>query len=860
MSEGAPGDRTADEIDVVNSYRLVLGRPPESPQVIASKTGQLRSTLLGDLLGSEEYRVQVLLPLLTEQPMDPDRFLGRPTEAFRSWLIGFAPWSEATTTVLGAAKAWSGMAAAAFEDPAFQALAGEDRREFREPVVSEALRAWAERSAERLIVSTVEFAEPHVIRGWALNAYDPDERLALEIIADGVSVGLCGNDKFRRDLQDRYGGRGLVGFQAKLQLPASAAGRGVITLEVVDTATRAVIATASIETDRQRHVDALGGIRQELARVSEALARVEASLPEARRIASFSTDSYDAYRRAYAGDTPAARERGQVMAEALARRPVFTIAVVAHAPDIPMLADMLRSVVDQDYPDWRLYFYDDASPNGVEIAALVQAFAAEAGDRLQLVRREDQQGEAASVADARGRGAEWLLSFGPHDKLAPDALLTAARALQGEAPPRLLYADDDTVTRDATRRDVYSEPRFKPDFDLPLLLQQEYLDGCAIMDAALWDEAGAGIDPHDPAARRVRAAVIARDQVAHLPRVLLHRRSPVQPSVVIAGVIDEQLERLGWPARAEAHADGHARALPYAYRVRWSEALRPTATVIVPTRDRLELLKPCVESLLATRETNRCRFQLIVVDNDSVDPECLEYLNHLPERGGVRVRRDPSPFNWAALNNAAAAEAEGDILIFLNNDVVAVTPDWCDELAGWATRREIGAVGCRLLYEDGTLQHAGVVIGGEGLPIHEGVGARPSELGHMGRHVLAHRTVAVTGACLATRRDVFDSVGGFDAARYAVIYNDIDYCLKLGERGLWVVYTPHSTFYHYESKSRGIAVEGHEFDRAVGERETFRARWSEQLKSDPFYNPHFEPHAAPFSRLRAPPPLDFDRG
>jgi O-antigen biosynthesis protein len=208
-------------------------------------------------------------------------------------------------------------------------------------------------------------------------------------------------------------------------------------------------------------------------------------------------------------------------------------------------------------------------------------------------------------------------------------------------------------------------------------------------------------------------------------------------------------------------------------------------------------------------------------------------------------------FNYSAINNLAAREAGGEILVFLNNDTRVITPEWCEELVSHAVRPEIGAVGARLLYADGTLQHAGVVMGVEGLAGHEGVGDSVLDGGYFGRHQLVHRAGAVTAACMATRRELFLSLeGGFDELHLQIAFNDVDYCMRVRAAGLHVLYSPFAVLYHLESRSRGRDLAPAQQARHRGEVGAFLRRWGDAAGRDPYYNPRFERHARPFARLR----------
>jgi GT2 family glycosyltransferase len=244
------------------------------------------------------------------------------------------------------------------------------------------------------------------------------------------------------------------------------------------------------------------------------------------------------------------------------------------------------------------------------------------------------------------------------------------------------------------------------------------------------------------------------------------------------------------------------------------------------------------------------------VDNDSADPATTMYFAGLSSISRMRLIRFHGPFNWSAINNAAAREAQGEILIFLNNDTVVLTRDWCAELVAHALRPEVGAVGARLLYGDGTIQHAGVLVGVDGVAGHESVGETPGHGGYFGRTQLLRSTAAVTGACLATRRALFEELsGGFEALNLKVAFNDVDYCMRVRKAGYRIVYNPFAVLYHFESKSRGRELSETQQARHRSEAVFFRTRWSDAEMVDPYYNPHFERFARPFDRLRAPPDI-----
>jgi GT2 family glycosyltransferase len=397
-----------------------------------------------------------------------------------------------------------------------------------------------------------------------------------------------------------------------------------------------------------------------------------------------------------------------------------------------------------------------------------------------------------------------------------------------------------------------------------------YICHLVVVDKVVLDEVGGlrqgceGAQDHDMLLRLTETT--RPELIAHIPRVLYHWR--VTPGSVsqdlqrqeqlrttITAVVDEHLRRRGDNALVHKHDDPVGRARLFANRVEWQlPAQAPKVSIIVPTRDRLDLLRPCVDSVLASAASYPGPLELIVVDNDSREPATRDYLDQLVQDDRVRVISHVGAFNYSAINNAAARQAQGEVLIFLNNDTQVLTPDWCRELVSQALRPDVGAVGARLLYQDGTLQHGGVLLGVEGVAGHEGICESPLDGGYHGRSQVSRSAAAVTAACLATRKRVFLGLdGGFDELDLQVAFNDVDYCMRVRRSGLRVVYTPFATLYHFESKSRGREIRPEQQARLQREARFFRQRWGDTSCLDPYYNPHFERYARPYARLRPPP-------
>jgi O-antigen biosynthesis protein len=439
--------------------------------------------------------------------------------------------------------------------------------------------------------------------------------------------------------------------------------------------------------------------------------------------------------------------------------------------------------------------------------------------RVQAVSVPGTPGQMLAAGLAANAGNPVSLLF-PGDLWAPDAVAQLTSAL---SPGSVVYADEDCISGGE-----HVGPRLKPDYSPEFLLTSSYMGRpLAIGAEVLIRMAPAGDGDryieHDLALRACEVA----DDVTHVAEVLCHRLfipadsgSAPQNGV---GHITAALRRRGEVAEVTP------RPLTDTYRVRRQARGAVPVTIVIPFRDEPRFLRSCIESIDATRGPGEVEF--VLVDNGSVQPETSTLVERLAGRRDTRVLTDARPFNWAGLNNAAAGLASGEVLIFLNNDIEARQVGWIDALTAQAVRPDVGAVGARLLYPDGRLQHCGVVIGLGGAAGHLFVGLDGHGAGYLDMAVTTRECAAVTGACLATRRTVFDQLGGFDEA-LGIDLNDIDYCLRAQRSGLRVLYESGAELIHHESPSRGTAGD-------VRDIVHFIDRWQASISAgDPYLSPH----------------------
>ena len=403
----------------------------------------------------------------------------------------------------------------------------------------------------------------------------------------------------------------------------------------------------------------------------------------------------------------------------------------------------------------------------------------------------------------------------------------------------LIYADSDHVTRSGARH----SPWLLCDANLELLRSADYLGGLCAIRRSTWKALGGLQADFDDAAwhdLRLRLFERAPERpVVHVPHVLLHRPSESARAAAVpapAGepqvqAVQQHLQRCSLAARVESARDGGA-------WVRYAvPAPAPKVSLIVPTRNGLHLLRRCIDSVLT--RTDYPDFEILIVDNGSDDPATLDYLRTITSEPRVRVRRDDRPFNFAALNNDAVPHCRGELLALVNNDIEATSAFWLTEMVGHAVRPDVGAVGARLWFGDGTLQHGGVLLGLGGWAGHMHSHLRPDEPGHAGRARLTQELSAVTAACMVVRRAVYEQAGGMDAENLVVDYNDIDFCLKLRAAGYRVIWTPHAQLVHHESATRGANRSAEQLARYARESACMRQRWARWIDNDPAYNPNW---------------------
>ena len=518
-------------------------------------------------------------------------------------------------------------------------------------------------------------------------------------------------------------------------------------------------------------------------------------------------------------------EVGRALAR-LSVHPRFLLVLDCRGERQAGLEATLASIRTQVYPEWSLLVLCDQGATEHPAVGLPTA---------QVLVEAVPGGSPPGVKVREvlvGTSSEVVIHLRPGVILRPHALLTMAEALDSRPGCDILYSDEDRIDARESRYD----PWVKPDWDPELFLGQDYL-GSLTAIRALSIRDWATLDHAEPVClswgMKLQAASTARPRgVVHLNEVLCHvvdgttAAAGGAPSEAVASMLQRHFAATGVRASVEPVRDGEC-------RIRYTlPDPRPLVSIIVPTRNALQLVRQCVESILS--KTTYSPYEIVLVDNESDDRGALDYFAHLSEKGHARVLRYDSPFNYSAINNFAVRHARGELLCLLNNDTEVISRGWLDEMASLAMRPGTGAVGAMLYYPNETIQHAGVELGlGEGLPGHRFFGKPRGVPGPHGvlRHV--QTLSAVTAACLVIRKTIYEETGGLDETDFVIAYNDIDFCLRVQARGYRNVWTPFAELYHHETATRGHDMAPDRLARYMRECDALRRRWGDVLTTDP---------------------------
>ena len=517
--------------------------------------------------------------------------------------------------------------------------------------------------------------------------------------------------------------------------------------------------------------------------------------------------------------------------------PLISVAVPAYHTPEKFLREMINSLLAQTYRNWELCIAN-GSPEDETMLKVLKEYAA-MDKRVRFRDLGENLGIAGNTNAALEMAEGEFVGLLDHDDLlAPNALYEIALALEKDRSLEAVYTDEDKVTTDLSE---HYQPHLKPDFNLDLLRSNNYICHFFVVSRTIIQEVGGfrqefdGAQDHDFIFRCVEKA----QNVGHVSEIVYHWRThkastadnPASKMYAFdAGkrAIEAHLERMGIQGEVS-----HTPDLGF-FRVKYPVQGEPLVSIIIPNKDEKESLKACIESI--REKTEYTNYEILIVENNSTSEEIFEYYKELSEDPRITVITWEREFNYSAINNFAVRHAKGEYLLFLNNDVTVITKGWLREMLGVCERKEVGAVGVKLLYPDNTIQHAGCVIGIGGIAGHMFVDMPANRTGYLHKASIMQDMSAVTAACMMMKRQAFEEAGGF-TEKLSVAFNDVDLCLKVRRNNKLIVYDPYVQLYHMESKTRGAEDSQAKVRRFQEEIEYIRCQWIDILKKgDPYYN------------------------
>jgi GT2 family glycosyltransferase len=894
--------RTLQQVDLV--YALFLGRLPENNFVREDNVGRPVTDLAKAAIDSKEFEQSVVERFLQYELL-PHRSLSVELLPDVLQLIAEAQLSPpGVGLALGEWKVVLGrVLAAAPCRPMLEARYGATGRQLIDrlcPTASPGQRL-AQRSDGRRshpseavtqpeIVSGVDLVANTICRGWIVDRNAPDQLLHVQIRLNGRTAKIVAADELRRDVQALYGGAGRAGFTIRLDLLPDARHLSRATIEIRAVGHDLIVLPehvvelnplheVGIETEfreelcrvrdcierlwsayqpdsgdwrakplyravhhlRARIADPNAvPIRQELSQLLQSLNRLEQELPSLRHGQSWALTFYGVVRALlpFVLPPPAAGTAAS-----------FSLVVIADGSAPGAAEKTLASALAQTH-----------APDEVFLVLSTEA-PAEFGtqeDAVEIVRLPPNEPATAVInsSAARMKGSH-LIILDAGATLAPEALAWLDAAIERTAAT-IIYTDgeDPVVGEDGSERVL---PRFLPAFDADLLLQRNYIgDTICIERRAYVELEGLSCDPLLDARHDLLLRALDRfgpGSCIHLPLLLVHS-PPSLPSRDLQSARDRTLRtvqlhlgRIGSRGRAVAHEDAIGRPVSDAVKILWADDATSRISVIVPTLDSADMVFALISSL-RRRAANWGLIEVIVVVNGELDPRSRFGLAEIEKVFDcVQVVYRQVLFNWAEINNTAVRDrSSGELLVFLNDDMICLTDGWDARVRGQLARNEVGVVGGRLLYPNGAIQHAGIAFSQAGTTAHEAMGDAPEDGLYQDRTLLTHETGAVTGAFLACRRAVFDTLNGFNALRYVVTSSDADFCVRARAAGRIVIYDPFLSWIHYESVSRGRDSDDYKKQwRAEAEHERWHAAFPEIDRLDLSVNPHLARSVRPFS-------------
>lgn len=548
--------------------------------------------------------------------------------------------------------------------------------------------------------------------------------------------------------------------------------------------------------------------------------------------------------------------------------PKFSIVVPMYNTNETFFKELIDSLKSQTYSNWELCLADGSPEKNEDLEKYYIN-----DEKIKYKFLNSNLGISENTNEAIKMATGEYIGFLDHDDLlAENALFECVEVINKNKKVDFIYTDEDKIDENYER----FEPYFKPDYSPETLECNNYITHFVIVKNKLIEKVGMlnsefnGAQDFDFVLRATEKA----EKVEHISKILYHWRvhnastayvADSKPYAFEAGikVVQEHLKRMGRKAAAEPGQD-----VPGIYKIKFDVIGNPKVSILIPNKDNIKLLKNCVKSILNI--TTYENYEIVIIENNSEKKETFAYYKEIIKNPKIKIlnfnkntaldlngefnlknhekvletKKDinvenKKEFNYSALINFGVKNVDGEFILQLNNDTVILTKDWLEIFIGYAQNKEIGVVGARLYYEDKTIQHAGIIVGIAGIAGNALVNLPYGKHAYFGREAATRNTLAVTGACLFSRRELYSEVGFMDEEKFKVAFNDVDFCLKLHEKGYRNVYNPYVELIHYESKSRGYEVSREKQERFEKECNNFKEKWSSYIKSDPYYNKNF---------------------
>lgn len=545
------------------------------------------------------------------------------------------------------------------------------------------------------------------------------------------------------------------------------------------------------------------------------------------------------------GSFPSAAERKKEETTVFPKDVTFSILVPLYNTPERFLREMIESVTAQTYGKWELCLADGSDDAHAFVGRICQEYR-QKDSRIKYQKLAKNEGISGNTNECYKMATGNYIALFDHDDLLHPCVLFAYMQAICEKDADYIYCDEATFKGNSINHMITLH--FKPDFAPDNLLANNYICHFSVFSRELLESGELfrsqfdGSQDHDMILRLTAKA----KHIVHVPRILYYWRShkgSVASSIdaktyaidAAKGAVADHLTKLGY-RNFEIES---TRAFATIFRIKYELTSRPLVSIIIPNKDHVDDLSRCVESIINLSTYDN--YEIVIVENNSETAEIRTYYEEISRHPRVQVVEYKGDFNYSKINNFGVQYAKGEYLLLLNNDTEVITPDWIEELLMYAMRKDVGVVGAKLYYPDKTIQHAGIVIG---LGAHRTAGHThyripEANVGYMGKLCYAQDVTAVTGACMMVSKALYEELGGLDES-FTVALNDVDFCLRVREKGLLNIFTPFAELYHYESKSRGSDKKDDRALRYQQESDRFRVKWADALaKGDPYYNPNF---------------------